>query len=352
MTLLVRDEADIVDAQIAFHLNAGVDVVVATDNRSDDGTAEILERYERAGFLYLIREPGDDMRQASWVTRMARIAATEFDADWVINADADEFWWPRDGSLKDVFASIPPRFGVVSGCWRHFGPRPDDGSFFAERMTIRLARPAFAGDKTTVFHAHQKVAHRGTPQVEVDAGNHYVRGSGLEPLPGWYPIEVLHFSIRSIQQLEHKGGGGWYRNPAYVPAEHQRRVEEALKTGRVGAYFESLVVSPDQLAQGLADGAYAVDTRLRDVLRSLRERGAAAGRSGFAPPGPDTVRVRLPVRTIEQDAAYASETAALVDLDSVVRGEARVRALEARIATIERSLSARLAARGRRSWLP
>ena len=47
MTLLVRNEADIVDAQIAFHLNAGVDFVIATDNRSNDGTTEILERYER-----------------------------------------------------------------------------------------------------------------------------------------------------------------------------------------------------------------------------------------------------------------------------------------------------------------
>jgi len=63
MTLLARDEADIVDAQIAFHLHAGVDFVVATDNRSSDGTTEILERYERAGRLRLLQEPGDDMRQ-------------------------------------------------------------------------------------------------------------------------------------------------------------------------------------------------------------------------------------------------------------------------------------------------
>ncbi len=58
MTLLARDEADVVDAHLAFHLNAGVDFVVATDNGSEDGTTEILERYERAGHLHLIREPG------------------------------------------------------------------------------------------------------------------------------------------------------------------------------------------------------------------------------------------------------------------------------------------------------
>ena len=72
MTLLARNEADIVDAQIAFHLHAGVDFVIATDNRSDDGTTEIFEKYARAGVLHLLEEHGDDMRQQEWVTRMAR----------------------------------------------------------------------------------------------------------------------------------------------------------------------------------------------------------------------------------------------------------------------------------------
>src|SRR5919106_5144173 len=107
MTLLARDEADIVDAQIAFHLGAGVDFVVATDNRSEDATTEILERYEREGHLHLIREPGDDLRQSEWVTRMARIAATQFGADWILNTDADEFWWPRNGSFRELFATVP-----------------------------------------------------------------------------------------------------------------------------------------------------------------------------------------------------------------------------------------------------
>src|SRR5215831_10755549 len=95
MTLLVRDEADIVDAQIAFHLNAGVDLVIATDHSSADGTTEILERYERDGLLHLIHERDVEYREIEWRTRMARLAATDFGADWVINSDADEFWWPR-----------------------------------------------------------------------------------------------------------------------------------------------------------------------------------------------------------------------------------------------------------------
>ena len=95
MTLLARDEADIVESWLAFHLNAGADFVIATDNRSEDGTTDVLERYAREGHVHLIREPGEDLRQDEWVTRMARLAATEFAADWVINSDADEFWWPR-----------------------------------------------------------------------------------------------------------------------------------------------------------------------------------------------------------------------------------------------------------------
>src|SRR5512141_1951358 len=108
-TVLARDEEDVIDAQIAFHLNAGVDFVIATDNNSRDRTTEIFESYAQAGYLHLIHEPAEGLRQGEWVTRMARLAATEFGADWVINTDADEFWWPREGSLREILAAVPPR---------------------------------------------------------------------------------------------------------------------------------------------------------------------------------------------------------------------------------------------------
>ena len=138
-TLVVRDEADIVDDQIRYHLNAGVDFVIATDHQSVDGTTEILESYAREGVLRRISVTDAIMRDGPWRTQMARLAATQYDADWVINTDADEFWMPRDGTLRETFASVAPEYGIVFALSRHFVPRPDDEPWFADRMTVRVS---------------------------------------------------------------------------------------------------------------------------------------------------------------------------------------------------------------------
>ena len=329
MTLLARDEADVIDAQVAFHLHAGVDFVVAIDNASSDGTTEILERYERAGFLRLIREPADDIRQDTWVTGMARLAATDHGADWVINSDADEFWWPRAGTLRDVLAVVPERYGIVRGCWRHFLPRPDDGAFFAERMIVRLLTPAHPGDKETIFHAHQKVAHRAHADVEVEHGNHNAEAPGLQPLRAWHPIEVLHFSFRSIEQLERKARGGWLRNPGLQSALHQVLLDEAVRQGRIAGFYESFAIGQKALAQGLADGTLAVDTRLRDALRALRRADG-----GFSLPG-GCVPLSFPRPDVRDDAALAAEIAPLEEIDALERASIRIDALENRLARLE-----------------
>jgi hypothetical protein len=337
MTLLVRNEADIVDAQIAFHLHAGVDFVVAMDNRSEDGTTEVLERYQRAGVLHLLREDADDMRQGEWVTRLARAAATDFGADWVLNSDADEFWWPRGGTLREVLAAVPERYGVVRGCWRHFLPLPDDGEFFAERMIVRLGKPAFPGEKRTIFHAHQKVAHRADPAVVIETGNHNALGAALEPVRAWHPIEVLHFSFRSPAQIERKARGGWVRNADEEPTLHVRLLDEATRKGRVQAFYDSFAVSDDALERGLAQGTVALDTRLRDALRAIRD---ADGSFRLPTPGaPPVVSFGRP--DVGEDAAYAAEASLLVEIDGVVRAERRVDAFEERLAALERGRLAR-----------
>jgi hypothetical protein len=324
MTLLVRDEADIVDEQISFHLDAGVDFVVATDNRSEDGTTEILERHAREGHLHLIREHGDDLRQTEWVTRMAQLAATELGADWVINTDADEFWWPQGTGLKDVLSAVPERYGVVRGAWRNFVPRPDDDRPFFERMTVRLARPAFHHHPLST---HSKSAHRAVRDVRVGRGNHEAFGTGLLPLRGWYPIEILHFPVRSLEHCVRKYVTQFValdKNAEKGIPNHMAEAYRAWRAGRLEQFYEPLVVDDEALERGLADGSLALDTRLRDRLRALGD-GRGFGR-------PD----------VGAAAAYAAESTALQESDLALARGARIEGLEQRVGALERSALGRL----------
>jgi hypothetical protein len=328
MTLRARDEADVIDAQIAFHLNAGVDFVVATDHRSEDGTTEILESYARQGYLHLIREQGEEMREGDWATRMARLAAAEFGADWIISSDADEFWWPRGGSLKEVLASVPERYGIVRALLRQFVPRPEDDSFFADRMVVRMSTSAPINDPTSLFRPNLKSIHRADPDVTLSAGAHTLIGSRFVPLRGWYPIEFLHFPIRSFEQFERKYVHLWSalgdnRNSYYD------EVRRAFEEGRFGEFYASLAVGDDALERGLADASLVVDTRLRDVLRMLRPEDG-----GFAPPAPGGSLLSFPKPSVVDEAAYAVDVAALGEAD-VVRLQRRLDELERRLAAVE-----------------
>ncbi len=101
MTLLVRNEADIIRHNIDFHLNQGVDFIIATDNGSVDGTKEILVEYEKKGVLHLLEEWEYTFFQAFWVNRMGRIAFEDYKANIIFHCDADEFWTSKSGNLKD-----------------------------------------------------------------------------------------------------------------------------------------------------------------------------------------------------------------------------------------------------------
>ena len=321
LTVLARDEADVIDAQVRFHLNAGVDFVVATDNNSRDGTTEILEGYAREGVLHLIHEPAEGLRQGEWVTRMARLAAADFGADWVINTDADEFWWPRGGSLKEVLDAVPRRYGIVRGFWRSFVPRPDDGGSFAERMTVRLSQQAPINDPTSFYRPVIKVAHRGDPEVVVGRGNHALATTRFRTLRTWHPIEVLHFPLRSRAQWMRKvelQGEAFTKHIERSGTGYHLQGYDALQSGRIEQQHGALVVDDDAMARGLADGTLVVDTRLRDALRALR-----AGEE-----------LTFPQPTEEDETAYAVEAAVLEEA-YVVRAQRHLDTLEQRLQSLE-----------------
>lgn len=101
MTILVKNEADIIEDNIRFHARQGVDCFAVMDNDSDDGTRQILEQLKNEFELYIIDQPEQNYQQAKWMTELAEYARTHLHADLVISNDADEFWVSETGgSLK------------------------------------------------------------------------------------------------------------------------------------------------------------------------------------------------------------------------------------------------------------
>src|SRR5215216_1497414 len=296
MALKVRDEGDVLEANLRFHHALGVAHFIVTDNGSTDETPEILRRYSEAGLATVIDEPGTDYRiaGAGWLTRMARIAATDLDADWVIHTDADEFWLPAEGSLQDGLAAIPADYGVVVAPRVEFVGRPDAPGTFAERLTVREARSRL----------QPKVAHRALPNVvSLDRGAHDVAlegpdgdvASSLRP-PGravhrtvrdeddsseeqplseetklvWapmWPLRILHFPVRSFDQFKRRTEVAIFEGH-YPDWGRFKRLREEYEAGRFEELYADLVLDDDDVAAGIDEGRLVHDERFARLLSS------------------------------------------------------------------------------------
>lgn len=269
MTLLVRDEQDVIRANLDHHLAQGVDRVIVTDNGSRDATLDILSEYERDGTVEVIHEPADDYAQAKWVTRMARRAA-RLDADWVINNDADEFWFARQGTVRDALADVPEPFGALRVHRSDMAPRPDDGRPFWARMVYRQTVSTNALGK----RLPPKVCHRADVEVEVAQGNHEVHAPSLGPTLEDGRLEILHYPQRSYEQFANKielGGAAYERNTELPPnvGRTWRWLYDLYRDGELGSWYERQVLDDEQLARALREGEVVEDRRLADGLARL-----------------------------------------------------------------------------------
>ena len=271
MTLLARDEADIVDAWLDVSSQRRRGLRVATDNRSVDGTTDVLERYAREGHLHLIREPGEDLRQNEWVTRMARMAATDFGADWVINSDADEFWWPRGTSLHDVLAAVPPRYGTVAAFLRVFVPRPGRRAPFSERMTVRFSALAPINDPGVALQADSQGR---PPRASPDPGDTRKPRARRQPVraaPRMVSDRGLPLPAPLAEQAEHKAqlqGDAW-KHIDRAPTAYHAQMFEALASGTIGRLLRRA-------------GRRRLRGRARRGCRATRRRHAVARRAQTA----------------------------------------------------------------------
>ncbi|WP_420364969.1 glycosyltransferase family 2 protein [Curtobacterium sp. L3-7] len=289
VTLMVRDEADVIPAWLDYHVAQGFDVFVITDNGSVDGTTELLTAFaERDDVTVDLRhDPVHRKQQGTVVTGMARDAATVHHADWVVNADADEFIVPVDRSLtvRQVFERLDPAIGAftvpvvnLTGRLAKSGGGIERLHWRDERSVDELRAAGLVAPPTT------NAIHVGSPDVTVVQGNHQVSVANGAPVPDALRLEVLHLPWRSWKQYEHRvdvSGKAYEANPDLTPSprHHGMRDYRRLHEGVLQSTFALRFVT-DEAA---VDGPFTRDDGVAEVLRRAGSPAVDAGSDPLVP---------------------------------------------------------------------
>ncbi len=216
MTILVKNEADIIENNIKVHHALGVDAFVVMDNDSTDGTREILEKLKQDIEIEVIEEKGL-YSQKKWMTGLAEIAKKKLGADWVISNDADEFWLPTGNrSIKEVLSFK----GNILVCHRYNMILTNEIENHYFNSIYKVENPIFYDkDRQLQKEKISIVLTKIAPKVivnphglfQISGGNHsavHIRnmkdafGRKSDRRPKFKDIIVYHYPIRSYEQFE------------------------------------------------------------------------------------------------------------------------------------------------------
>jgi len=273
MTLLVRNEQDIIAENILFHHRQGVDQFIIMNNLSTDATVEIISSLSCSIPIELIHQEDDTYDQAKWVTSMARSAAIKYNADWVINNDADEFWMFPGLDAKnyllqfsaDVVGVVLQRHNAVlirGETWDGFAAHPCSTTLF-EGKSLNQLGSVLPG----------KCLHRATSQITVEQGNHSIRGV-KGSIFNCDRALVLHFPYRTFQHYQAKirAGGAAYSRNSTLPQNLGRTWREQYKIvdqPEIYNFWDGLYLSRQRCIRGEVRGDLFREVRLSIELCKL-----------------------------------------------------------------------------------
>lgn len=227
MTLLVRDEEDIIEDNVCFHLNNGVDHIVVIDNDSIDGTTDVLEKYFKKGVLNYRIVKEHTYEQDKWVSSMAQESVDRLGATHLIHCDADEMWFPNNGSLRETVKDMKGVNHV--NILNYLPPKRNEGEGF-DAMNLMVVRPLRYPKTLVKMHSDKFLLYRYAPKVittseyrKIGYGNHSIEETNKKISRRKVirnDVYIHHFPIRSFEHFKCKvinGGSAYEKNPLNDP---------------------------------------------------------------------------------------------------------------------------------------
>lgn len=270
MTLLVKNEAEMLAQNLEFHHAMGVDEFIITDNNSTDDTPKIIDHYKQRGWVVeVINETATNYNQKRWVDRMVMVAKERHKADWVINADADEFWYCAEGDFKIELAKTHANVLQCDIC----NVLPEADKPWTEwTKTVRCVPNLAAFDLSpySIFNRQtHKVMHRTDGYLQISMGNHKVKMLPQRTEHG--AIMIYHYNIRSKEQFLQKminGGKQLEQRKSKHGGRHWRYFYDLYKANQLEAEYDR-VVGTQVLPQLEQEGFVVNDNPVPEVLKRL-----------------------------------------------------------------------------------
>lgn len=217
MTLLVKNEEEILETNIRYHKAMGVDGFIVTSHNSSDRTDEILEKLKQDGIvLEIIYEKDPAYHQNKFVDKMIKLAKYKYKADWIINADADEFYYSKSLNLKtNIKEAIRAGLNVI---WTDsIFIFPDDKKNYLYDSNYFVTKPfqkfeaehlgILDDEKFSEFIDSQgctKVIHNTKDYKKIYMGNHDIKMKHNKKRMKTSDIVLYHYHIRNYKQQEEK----------------------------------------------------------------------------------------------------------------------------------------------------
>ncbi len=250
MTLVVHNEEEIIEQQIRFHAAMGVDAFIVSTHNCTDATHEILIRLQQDGIpITIIPRTSADHKHHVWVNEMVKLARKKYNATWVINSDADEFYYSAHLDLKkSIRESGNANLLWVDSLFLFPEDRQDylRSTFFVTRPFQKFEACRLKIDTDPLFEDYigsqgcTKVIHKTKGFISCTDGNHdaeMVKSVKVHSAD----IRLYHYHIRSFKGWEAKVQR-WEKTIFLLPegsGEHMKAMVRLYQQGKLREAFDN-----------------------------------------------------------------------------------------------------------------
>lgn len=285
---ICRNEADVIRPCILHQLGMGLDKILVIDNGSTDSTHKELYRLARQYPVKWRSEPDRDFLPGQMYTELARQAYSE-GAEWVVPADADEFYYAASGNIRTALERETESASLSVSIVQFVQRRSQRETVPSGLLTMTMRVPEQKG--ATLPEAGemvlrneigfverllpQKIIARPSQNIEYSHGNHEVYNlpEGYRPKKKTSELVSLHAGYRSLQSFTKKAEAGKRaavgRNPRQ--SKHKQRWADMLDAGQLEREWAANSYKDGHLDVYGEHHELVEDTRLADTVRRYVE---------------------------------------------------------------------------------